>query len=255
VARPFVLLQISDPHVGADWGGGDPVERLREAVAAVQALPDRPDAVLVSGDLTQNAEVAEYEAVREEVEALRVPIFALPGNHDARAPLRRVFGLAGEGEERIDYSAELGPLRLVVLDSTAPGREESGLDRAALAWLDSELAAGPQTPTLLATHHPPLVSGIAAWDAINMSAEQRTGLGEVVARHPQLLAIVGGHLHSTMGAALAGRPVLVAPSTYMPVLPNFGGEGVPTSVPGPGGFAMHVLRDGELASHVRHFGS
>ncbi|HYC82586.1 MAG TPA: metallophosphoesterase, partial [Solirubrobacterales bacterium] len=100
MARPFVLLQLSDHHLGADWGGGDPLGRLREAVAAVRELPDPPDAVLLSGDLSDNAETAEYESVREELAPLRAPLFPLPGNHDARAPLREAFGLAGEGEER-----------------------------------------------------------------------------------------------------------------------------------------------------------
>ncbi|HEY2714644.1 MAG TPA: phosphodiesterase [Solirubrobacterales bacterium] len=253
MARPFVLLQLSDSHVGADWGV-DPVTRLREAVAAVGELPDRPDAVLVSGDLTDNAAVAEYEVVREELAPLRAPVFALPGNHDERAPLRQVFGLAGAAGERVDYSAELGPLRLIAFDSTLPGRIEGGFDATALAWLDAELAAAPEQPTLLATHHPPLATGIDAWDGINVTAADRAALAEVVRRHPQVVAIVGGHLHAPMGGALGGRPVLAAPSVYLPMAPQFGVDAVPTSKPGPGGFVLHVLRNGELASHVRAFG-
>lgn len=254
MARPFVLLQLSDPHVGGEWDGADPVARLREAVAAVGALPDPPDAVLVSGDLTENAAVAEYEAVREELAPLRAPVFALPGNHDGRAPLRQVFELPGTGDDRVDYAADLGPLRLIVLDSTLPGRVEGGFGADALAWLEAELAAAPEQPALLATHHPPLATGIAAWDGINLSAADRAALAEVAGRHPQLLAIVGGHLHSPMSAALGGRPVLAAPSVYLPMAPQFGLDAVPTSKPGPGGFALHVVRDGELASHIRAFG-
>lgn len=189
--------------------------------------------------------------MREELAPLRAPLFPLPGNHDARAPLREAFGLAGEGEARVDYAAELGPLRLLVLDSTVPGRVEGTLDAAALAWLEAELAAAPRLPTVVATHHPPLATGIPAWDGINLTAGERAALAEVVARHPQVRAIVGGHLHSPAAATLGGHPVLAAPSTYLPTAPRFGVDEVPTFGPGPGGFVLHVLRDGELASHLR----
>ncbi|MBS1880819.1 MAG: phosphodiesterase [Actinobacteria bacterium] len=254
MSRPFVLVQLSDFHVGADWGR-DPVAQLREAVAAVADLPDPPDAIVLSGDLADDGEPASYEAVRKELARLRAPLFPLPGNHDRRGPLREAFGLAGQGEERIDYSAELGPLRLLVLDSIVPGQDSGAFDATALTWLDAELAAAPGLPALLATHHPPLATGIPAWDGINLSAADRQALGEVVARHPQLLAIVGGHLHSAMGAALAGRPVLAAPSVYLPTAPRFGSAEVPHSELGPGGFVVHVLHEGELASHFRRFGS
>lgn len=254
MARPFILVQLSDHHVGANWGGIDPVARLRAAVAAVRELPDPPDAVLLSGDLTDNAEAAEYEAVREALAPLRAPLFPLPGNHDEREPLREAFGLDGEGGDRFDYSAELGPLRLVVLDSTVPGRIEGALEAPALAWLDAELAAAPRLPTVLALHHPPLATGIPAWDGINLTAAERAALGKVVARHPQLLAIVAGHLHAGAASALGGVPVLAVPSTYLPIAPRFGVDEVPTSGPGPGGYALHVFRDGELASHVRWVG-
>jgi 3',5'-cyclic AMP phosphodiesterase CpdA len=54
VNRPFLVAQLSDLHIGADPGEVDPTATLRAAVATVLALPDRPDALLVSGDLTEH---------------------------------------------------------------------------------------------------------------------------------------------------------------------------------------------------------
>lgn len=249
----FVLLHISDPHLGAEWSDGDPAARLRAAVAAIRALPEQPDAILLSGDVTDHGEPAEYAAAREELAPLRAPLFALPGNHDGRGPLREAFGLPGGGAERVDYSAELGPLRLVVFDTTVPGEVPAAIGTAALDWLDAELAAAPGLPTVLALHHPPLATGVPAWDAINMSATERAALGEVVARHPQVRAIVGGHLHAARASVLAGRPVIAVPSVLEQAPPDFRAEAQPGFAPyppHPPGYAVHVLHDDELASRI-----
>ena len=58
--KPFLIVQLSDPHIGANWGGGDPVATLAATVAAVRAIEPRPDAVLISGDLADHAADDEY---------------------------------------------------------------------------------------------------------------------------------------------------------------------------------------------------
>src|SRR5262245_24852881 len=132
---PFLLLQISDPHIGAEWDGGDPDECLLRAVEAILTLPDRPDALLVSGDLTDNGDPEEYRQVRELLAPLDLEPHVLPGNHDLRAPLREAFGLPGAGDQHVSYAVDLGPLRLVCLDSTIPGAEAGSLDGGRIEWL------------------------------------------------------------------------------------------------------------------------
>src|ERR1700761_2056651 len=97
----FLLLQISDPHIGASWDGADPDDCLRHAVEAALSLPHRPGALLVSGDLTDNGAPEEYRRLRELLAPLELEPHVLPGNHDLRAPLREAFGLPGEGAEPV----------------------------------------------------------------------------------------------------------------------------------------------------------
>src|SRR6185503_3980724 len=113
-ARPFLLLQISDTHLGADWEGIDPDECLLRAVEAILDLPQRADALVISGDLT-NGTPEEYARLRELVAPLDLEPHVLPGNHDLRGSLRAAFGLPGEGEEHASHAVDLGPLRLVCL--------------------------------------------------------------------------------------------------------------------------------------------
>ncbi len=70
-----VLLQISDPHFGTEQ------PQIVEALAAL-ALRQRPDLLVLSGDITQRAQRDEFRAARAFVERLGVPLLAIPGNHD-----------------------------------------------------------------------------------------------------------------------------------------------------------------------------
>ena len=76
------IVHLSDLHFGCV----DPVvlpALLRAVAAAV------PDLVVVSGDITQRARVAEFKAAAHFLEALPAPVLAVPGNHDV--PLHNVL--------------------------------------------------------------------------------------------------------------------------------------------------------------------
>jgi 3',5'-cyclic-AMP phosphodiesterase len=247
---PFLLLQISDTHLGASWEGVDPDACLRRAVEAIRGLPDRPDALLVSGDLTDNGAPVEYARLRELLAPLELEPHVLPGNHDKRAALRAAFGLAGDDGEPASHAVDLGPLRLVCLDTTIPGSDGGALDGGRIEWLDRTLDEEPERPTVLAMHHPPLRTEMPGFEAIGLADTSREALAEVLSRHPQVLRIVAGHVHRTIVAELAGRAVLTVPSTYLQSELHFTGSEL-TMRADPPGFAIHAFRDGALASHVQ----
>lgn len=249
---PYLLLQISDSHLGATWDGTDPEDGLRAAVEAALALPQRPDALLVSGDLTDNGSPAEYARVRELLAPLDLEPHVIPGNHDLRGPLREAFGLPGRGAEPVSYAVDLGPLRLVCLDSTIPGAEGGSLDGGRIEWLDAVLAEETEKPTVVALHHPPLRTEIPTFERIGLAPDSIAALAEVVGRHPQVVRLVAGHVHRMIVSELAGRAVLTVPSTYLQAALDFEAPKLAMRADPPG-FAVHALRGGELASHVQTF--
>jgi len=249
VPAPFLVAQVSDPHIGGEWGGPDPVAGLTAVLDAVRALPDPPDALLVTGDLVDNGSDEEYALVHELLSAVGAPLHVLPGNHDRREGLRARFGLPGDPAAPVQYAAELGPLRLVALDTTIPGRAAGELDAERLDWLDAELSRAPEQPTLLAMHHPPAPTGVAPWDEIGLPASDRAALEAVIARHPQVRRVVAGHIHQPFFAGLANRPVLTIPSTYVQAHVDFGAPEIKLR-PGPSGFAVHALVDGDVVSYL-----
>jgi Icc protein len=248
--NPFLLAQLTDPHIGATWGPGDPVGGLRAVIASILRLRPGVDAVLISGDLADHASDSEYEQLAALVADLEVPVYVLAGNHDDRDALRRHFDLTGELGTPLQYAVDLGSMRLIALDTTRPGHDGGELNQERLAWLDAELAAVPDKPTLLAMHHPPLATGIPAFDEIGLPVADQRALGEVVQRHPQALRLIAGHVHRTIVGALAGRPVLSLASTFAQARLSIGAERF-EFVAEPAGFAVHALLDGELSSHVQ----
>jgi 3',5'-cyclic AMP phosphodiesterase CpdA len=76
------LVHLSDLH----FGRVDPalIQPLVDAVTAAS-----PHVVVVSGDLTQRARAAQFEAARNFLQRLPAPQIVVPGNHDI--PLYNVF--------------------------------------------------------------------------------------------------------------------------------------------------------------------
>jgi 3',5'-cyclic AMP phosphodiesterase CpdA len=205
--------------------------------------------VLVSGDLADHGSDEEYAMVQELLAPLNAPLHVLTGNHDDRGALRRHFGAPDDGDEPVQYAAEIAGLRLLVLDTQRPGEDDGELDEERLAWLDAELARDPGAPTMLAMHHPPVVTGIPAWDAVGLASAAREGLAAVLSRHPQVQLVAAGHVHCALTAGVAGCQVLTVPSTYVQMRPGAQSERI-EFLPGPAAFAVHSLRDGELVSYV-----
>ncbi|HEX4033906.1 MAG TPA: metallophosphoesterase [Solirubrobacteraceae bacterium] len=243
-----VLIQLGDLHIGADWVERDPLETLSATVDAILRLSARPGAVLALGDLAEHGSDVEYEAAFAELTRLGAPIYVAMGNHDDRERLRLCFGLEVADDAPLRYVTDIGPVRLVVLDTTVPGMEAGNLDGESLTWLDCELSDYPQTTTLLALHHPPLLTGSAAFDRIALTADSRCALARVLERHPQVRRILGAHLHRPLLTEFASRPLLVAPSTYVQFPLDLNAVKLVAGEEPPG-FVMHsVNADGSLIS-------
>lgn len=210
-----VIVQLSDTHLLAGgapaYGRVDTLSALRRAARHIADLDARLggiDAVVVSGDLADKGEPEAYALFREAMAEVSAPLFAIPGNHDARAPFRDAFG--GPDGETLDFAADVGALTLIGLDTSAPGFSHGVVSAAQCAWLDSALAARPERPAILFLHHPPFETGIGHMDAINLRAAD--ALAETVARHETIRLVACGHVHRTLATVWAGRPAMIAPA-------------------------------------------
>jgi 3',5'-cyclic AMP phosphodiesterase CpdA len=151
------LLRIA---AAGDTGTGGDTEAATAERMRLQSAERPFDALLLLGDLIYEDGDADLvdSRVKEpfqwmlDEEADLVPVL---GNHDYQSHEQQQI-LAALGRDASWYAEDLGPVRLVVLDSN---RVE---DRAQLRWLRHELSepAAPGQWTVVAMHHPAYSSGV-----------------------------------------------------------------------------------------------
>lgn len=153
------LLHLSDPHMGT------------EQVPVTDALVDlahrlAPDALLISGDLTQRATPAQFARAEWLLAQLpQVPRLVIPGNHDIAlwnlwqrlwqpyTAYERLVGERGpQGVSRLD----LPGVRVVAVDTTRWWRHRHGtLSPTQVQAAAQQLRTAPAgTWRIIMTHHP-----------------------------------------------------------------------------------------------------
>ncbi len=244
----FRLAQISDTHVRAD-DGGVAAGQLKRAMAQAHAYG--ADVILVTGDLVNNEREDEYAALAEAIVDPPAPLYLMPGNHDERGQLKRMFPhhtyLPREGP--LHFTIEDFPVRIVALDDVVPGETHGLLRRSGAEWLESTLSAERERPTIVALHHPPFLTHDLLFDTIGLlDAEE---FATVIARHRQVLRIVCGHHHRVALGQVAHAPVIVAPSTsWVYGLAMDEGQQIAPRTSEQPGWMLHAWTPaGGLASH------
>jgi 3',5'-cyclic AMP phosphodiesterase CpdA len=121
-----ILLHISDTHFGTEQP--PVVEALRLLVRE-----RHPDVLVFSGDVTQRARAAQFEAARRFCDSLGIThMLALPGNHDI--PLYNVLGrmtrpyagyLKAFGP-RLEPMLETDDFLVIGVNTTRPSRHKNG---------------------------------------------------------------------------------------------------------------------------------
>jgi 3',5'-cyclic AMP phosphodiesterase CpdA len=201
-----VLLQISDPHFGTEQ---QPVVEALTSLAREQ----RPDVLVLSGDITQRARPAQFEAARAFVGRLGAPWLAVPGNHDVplldlwarlRRPYARHVAAFGDDLEPVHSSPEL---MVVCVNTTRAWRHRHGevsgrqVDRVARLLA----GAGPAQLRIVVVHHPVAVT--RAKDVPNRLRGHAAALQRWAGAGADL--VMGGHIHLPYVMPLAGlaRPI------------------------------------------------
>ena len=216
----FTLVQLTDTHLRAEGelvhGRVDTFANLTSVLELLLASGQRVDALVFSGDLADDGDPAAYRRLRDAVEPVAeslgaATIYAM-GNHDERAGFARELladGAATDSDRTLDAVHVVDGVRIVVLDSSTPGRHDGRLEPHQLRWLADRLATPSLRGTILVLHHPPISSPVTTVDYLRL--QNPDDLADTIAGS-DVRMVLCGHAHHTGAGSIGGVPVWVGPA-------------------------------------------
>lgn len=246
---PALLVQLTDPHLMARADA-----RLREvhtdaSLQAVLALArqeqERPDLMLLTGDLSQDGSAASYQRLRTHFEGADHPIRCLPGNHDDGPTLRQHLA------DWLSPVFDLPGWRVIMLDSTVPGQDLGHIAPDQFERLEQALQSAGSRHILLALHH-----NLTRVDGNWHDPMMVTNAQAVLARlqdHPRSRVALWGHIHQEFDCRHHHLRLLGSPSTCFQFRLDEGRHAIDPATPGYRWIKLYA--DGSIATGVRRLPS
>ena len=141
----MLLVQLSDLHIGSQF-------RPKTFAKVVQEVNDlKPDAIIITGDLTNEGLINEYKECKKLVSKLKTKkIITISGNHD----YRNTGYLAFKKFFPFETINKLGSdIVLVTLGTARPDRNEGEVGYRQNLWLERTMIKYKDRVKILAMHH------------------------------------------------------------------------------------------------------
>ncbi|WP_217555260.1 3',5'-cyclic-AMP phosphodiesterase [Vibrio metschnikovii] len=243
------LVQITDTHLfAADDGCLLSVNTADSFHAIVQAIIEQKvafDALLATGDISQDHSAESYQRFASEISALQKACFWLPGNHDYKPNMGSVMPSSQlHAPEHVLLGEQW---QMILLDSQVVGVPHGRLSDYQLNLLDEKLAQHPDRYALILLHHHPLLVGSAWLDQHTL--KDSDAFWSVIQRHQNARAVLCGHVHQDMDRIYAGVKVMASPSTCVQFKPNSDDFALDQCSPGWRELELHA--DGQVTTQVK----
>ncbi|MDD4886529.1 MAG: phosphodiesterase [Thiomonas sp.] len=218
------LIHLTDTHLttpGRTLYGIDPLARLNAAVDHIARQHAGAERCVVTGALTHWGERAAYASLRDALDRLPMPVLPLIGNHDDRATFRAAYPeIPVDASGFVQWTRDTSAGRFILLDTVlgdaAQGRKSAGyFDAGRVDWLRQQLdvAQADAVPVFLFMHHPPFGVGIAAFDEINLVADDAREFGALLRGYSHIRHLFFGHIHRPISGSWHGIPFSTLPAT------------------------------------------
>jgi Icc protein len=232
------LIQITDCHLGPETSesllGLNTDQSLDDVLQLIAREQPVFDQIVCTGDIASNGHDACYQRFINSVRSyFSAPLAWLPGNHDSAAIMASVQLPNPPEARQILFDNWL----IVLLDSAVPGQVYGCLAEHELERLQQVLAANSHRHVMVMLHHQPVPVGSAWIDQYILRNADR--LFAIVDQHPQVKAVVWGHVHQDFVSERNGVKLIATPSTCVQFKPACDDFTVDTQMPGYRWFDLH----------------
>lgn len=180
------IAHISDPHIAQ--ANEFKEEIFEKGLKTVNSLKPEADLVFISGDITLEGTLPEYELAKDKIEGFESVTMIIPGNHDAR---HLGYQLFEEFFGRLEFKKEVGDVGILGLDSSEPDRDEGHIGRDKYRWVEEGLRSTEKLKIVGLHHHiVPVPNSGREQNIINDAG----GLMDLVLRNDVSLILMG-HRH------------------------------------------------------------
>jgi Icc protein len=218
------VLQFTDLHLFKNDSGRlcglDTAASLAACVADAQSSTHwPPDAILVTGDITQDESDESYQRFLDQFESLDVPVFCLPGNHDIPAKMNDLLQTEVIHVERQFLT---DTWQVLLLDSTVYKQDGGFLRQEELNFLEHCLSVHDDLHALVCLHHNAINVGSPWVDTMTLKNAQE--FFAVLDKHANVKAVLTGHIHQECQQTHNQIPIYGTPATsiqFMPRTPRF----------------------------------
>ena len=236
------IAHLSDPHLD---GSPERLERLTRVLDQVAALPDVA-LVVITGDLVDRGEADEYAQFFNAFAPVQ-PTVVIPGNHDLRAPLSH--HLCPDTGGYLNSVTTTDGVTAIGLDSLVEHHIHGILTDGTLTFAREAIATAPG-PVVLALHHPPVPVGHEFMDQHGLHDSQ--SLADLVTRHPSVVAVLTGHVHTALSTTFANVPLLGAPGIVSTMRLGSRLDPIADDSAMPG-LALHTIYPDQRVTTVFHY--
>jgi len=235
----FSFVQISDSHIGFSKAANkNVVGTFEEAVARINALPQRPAFVIHTGDHVHLSKMAEFDTTKQIVGTIKADrAFHVPGEHDVFVDhgkrYLQVFGRGTRGSGY--YSFGYKGVHFLALANVQQAEGMGGfkglglLGPEQLSFITKDLAGVSSDTPLVIFSHVPLLAVYPAW---GWATEDSTQVLALVKRFSSVTAL-NGHIHQIISKTEGNVVMHTAASTAYPL--HAPGQVAPTPLVLPAG--------------------